>query len=72
MSVQQQPGWYPVNEGRELGWFDGSQWSGDRVPNPDHTTTRRPVWWLVGFVLLLVALMAGWVGLELFLDAAAG
>lgn len=29
------PGWYPVNESRELGYFDGTTWTGDRVPNPD-------------------------------------
>ena len=64
------PGWYPVNEARELGYFDGAHWTGDRVPNPDHQPKRRTGWAVAGFVLLLVVLVVGWAGLEVLLQAA--
>jgi hypothetical protein len=67
-----QPGWYPVNESRELGYHDGTNWTGHRVPNPDAPTRTRNLWATAGFVLLLLVLLAVYAGLDMFLEGMAG
>ena len=74
MSNDVKAGWWPVNEGRELGYFDGHAWTGDRVPNPDApppSALDRLDWgtwqpWLaavLAFIILtvLVLVPAAWV-----------
>lgn len=62
------PGWYPANEGRELRYWDGQAWTGDVQ---HQTVVKDPTDWrkALGFGLLLLAAILGWVGFDLLLSA---
>lgn len=68
-----QAGWYPVNEQRELGYWDGTGWTGDRIPNP--AAPQRNISGVLGSVaaaLFLVAAVLMWAGVDLLLQALGG
>lgn len=66
------PGWYPVNESRELGYFDGTNWTGERVPNPDAPQRTKSPWAVIGFAVVLVLALIGYAGFEVWLKMMAG
>lgn len=64
-------GWYPVNGSRELGYFDGTDWTGDRVANPDAPAPRSG-WAKLGFVVVLAVALLVWGGFEAWVQWMAG
>lgn len=60
-----------MNESRELGYFDGTSWTGDRVPNPD-APVKRGIGARIWFAVVLAVALLVWGGFEAWIQWMAG